>query len=73
MLVTVPVIRTVSMPRDRRTDGKNVPAGAPNFMYNWGEDSIMRERIFVPTDKQQDYELFPQTLPGAPGAPSPAS
>ncbi len=51
----------------------NVPAGAPNFMYNWGEDSIMRERIFVPTDKQQDFELFPETLPGAPGAPSPAS
>ena len=36
-------------------------------MYNWAEDSIIRERVFVPTDKQQDYELFPDTLPGAPG------
>jgi peptide/nickel transport system substrate-binding protein len=51
----------------------NVPPGAPNFMYNWGEDSIMRERIFVPLDKQQDYELFPRTLPGVPGAQGPAS
>jgi peptide/nickel transport system substrate-binding protein len=51
----------------------NVPVGAPNFMFNWGEDSIMRERVFVPADRQEDYELFPETLPGEPGSPGPAS
>jgi peptide/nickel transport system substrate-binding protein len=51
----------------------NVPVGAPNFMFNWGEDSIMRERVFVPVDRQQDYELLPETLPGAPGSPGPVS
>ena len=45
----------------------NVPIGTPNYMYNWGEDSIMRERLYVPADKQQGYELHPETLPGAPG------
>jgi peptide/nickel transport system substrate-binding protein len=45
----------------------NLPEGAPNFMFNWGEDSIMRERMFVPEDQQADHELFPGTLPGAPG------
>jgi peptide/nickel transport system substrate-binding protein len=45
----------------------NVPPGTPNFMYNWGEDSIMRERLFVPLDKQKGYELYPHQLPGIPG------
>ena len=45
----------------------NIPAGAPIFMFNWAEDNIIRERVYVPTDKQQDYELHPKTLPGAPG------
>jgi peptide/nickel transport system substrate-binding protein len=45
----------------------NIPAGTPINMFNWAEDSIMRERVFVPKDKQQNYELFPNTLPGAPG------
>ena len=45
----------------------NIPAGAPIFMFNWAEDNIMRERVFVPKDKQQNYELYPKTLPGAPG------
>ena len=40
-------------------------------MYNWAEDSIMRERVFVAADQQQDYELFPDTLPGAPGGEGP--
>jgi len=31
------------------------------------EDNIIRERVFVPTDKQQNLELHPKTLPGAPG------
>lgn len=51
----------------------NIPAGAPIFMYNWAEDNIIRERVFVPADAQQDYELHPNTLPGAPGAAGPAT
>lgn len=46
----------------------NIPAGAPIFMFNWAEDNIIRERVFVPADKQQGYELHPNTLPGAPGS-----
>ena len=46
----------------------NIPAGAPIFMFNWAEDNIIRERVFVPEDKQCDYELHPETLPGAPGS-----
>ncbi|WP_375452257.1 ABC transporter substrate-binding protein [uncultured Devosia sp.] len=49
----------------------NIPVGAPNFMFNWGEDSVMRERVFVPAASQQSYELFPNALPGAPGSPGP--
>ncbi|AKR54275.1 periplasmic alpha-galactoside-binding protein [Youhaiella tibetensis] len=45
----------------------NIPPGAPIFMFNWAEDNIIRERVFVPADKQQGYELHPNTLPGAPG------
>lgn len=50
----------------------NIPAGAPIFMYNWAEDNIIRERVFVPEDKQIDAELHPETLPGMPGDPGPA-
>jgi peptide/nickel transport system substrate-binding protein len=49
----------------------NIPAGAPIFMYNWAEDNIIRERVFVPTDAQIGAELHPQTLPGAPGDAGP--
>jgi peptide/nickel transport system substrate-binding protein len=49
----------------------NLPTGTPNFMFNWGEDSIMRERMYVPVDLQQGHELHPGTLPGAPGSPGP--
>jgi len=45
----------------------NIPAGAPIFMFNWAEDNIIRERVYVPKDKQQTFELHPKTLPGAPG------
>ena len=45
----------------------NVPAGTPIFMFNWAEDGVIRERLYVPTDKQQDLELYPKTLPGAVG------
>lgn len=45
----------------------NIPEGAPIFMYNWAEDNIIRERVFVPEENQQDYELYPETLPSADG------
>ena len=45
----------------------NIPAGAPIFMFNWAEDTIIRERVWVSEDKQGDYELFKETLPGKPG------
>ena len=45
----------------------NIPPGAPIFMFNWAEDNIIRERVYVPKDKQQTYELYPDTLPGQPG------
>ncbi|TNC49865.1 ABC transporter substrate-binding protein [Rubellimicrobium rubrum] len=51
----------------------NIPEGAPIFQFNWAEDSIMRERVFVPADQQQDYELHPDTLPGAPGGDGPVT
>lgn len=49
----------------------NIPAGAPIFMYNWAEDNIIRERVFVPADSQIGAELHPQKLPGAPGDAGP--
>ena len=49
----------------------NIPAGAPIFMYNWAEDNIIRERVYVPADKQIDAELHKDTLPGAPGSAGP--
>lgn len=45
----------------------NIPPGAPIFMYNWAEDNIIRERVYVAADAQQDNELHPQTLPGVMG------
>jgi peptide/nickel transport system substrate-binding protein len=49
----------------------NVPAGTPIFMFNWAEDSVIRERLWVAADKQGKYELFPQQLPGKPGEKGP--
>jgi peptide/nickel transport system substrate-binding protein len=49
----------------------NIPAGAPIFMYNWAEDNIIRERVYVPADKQIGAELHPKMLPGEPGSPGP--
>lgn len=51
----------------------NVPTGTPIFMFNWAEDTIMRERLFVPSDKQGDYELFAEQLPGKPGDNGPSN
>lgn len=45
----------------------NVPPGTPIFMFNWAEDAIMRERLWVSADKQGKYELYPEQLPGKPG------
>ncbi|GHA34418.1 periplasmic alpha-galactoside-binding protein [Devosia pacifica] len=49
----------------------NVPAGTPIFQYNWAEDSVIRERLYVPEDQQTDAALFPNTLPGEPGSDGP--
>ncbi|AJY48438.1 periplasmic alpha-galactoside-binding protein [Martelella endophytica] len=49
----------------------NVAAGAPIFMFNWAEDAVIRERMFVPADDQQNHELHPETLPGEPGGDGP--
>lgn len=49
----------------------NIPPGTPIFMYNWAEDNIMRERVYVAADAQQDHELHPESLPGAPGSAGP--
>ncbi|WP_199797778.1 ABC transporter substrate-binding protein [Porphyrobacter sp. TH134] len=47
---------------NRRIGG--VFGGMPIFMFNWAEDAIMRERLFVPPAKQGGVELRPRTLPG---------
>ena len=46
----------------------NIAPGAPIFMYNWAEDNIIRERVFVAADKQSKNELFVDALPGVPGS-----
>jgi peptide/nickel transport system substrate-binding protein len=51
----------------------NIPEGAPIFMFNWAEDNIIRERVYVPEEDQPGYELYPQTLPDVPGGGGPIS
>ncbi|EAR52978.1 alpha-galactoside ABC transporter periplasmic solute-binding protein precursor [Oceanicola granulosus HTCC2516] len=51
----------------------NIPSGAPIFMFNWAEDNIIRERVYVPEDQQADHELYPEALPGAPGSDGPVT
>ena len=51
----------------------NVPPGTPIVLYNWAEDAIIRERVFVPAAKQAKYELHPMTLPGVPGSAGPVN
>jgi peptide/nickel transport system substrate-binding protein len=51
----------------------NIPPGAPIFMYNWAEDNIIRERVYVAADKQADHELHPDTLPGKLGDAGPVT
>lgn len=44
---------------------KNVPPGSPIYGYGWGEDGVMRERLWVAKDDQGKVpELAPKTLPG---------
>ena len=50
----------------------NVPAGTPTIMFNWAEDALMRERLFVPTARQSHYELLPGRLPGCFACSAPA-
>lgn len=45
----------------------NIPSGAPIFMYNWAEDNIIRERVFVPAQDQAGHELHPESLPSGDG------
>ena len=40
----------------------NIPLGAPLFMYNWTEANIIRERVFMPADKQIGAEPHPGKL-----------
>lgn len=49
----------------------NVPIGTPVLMFNYFEDNIMRERLYVPYDKQGEFELHPMSLPGPPGSAGP--
>jgi peptide/nickel transport system substrate-binding protein len=48
---------------------RNVASGTPILAFQWAEDSAMRERMYVPADLQEDYELHPNTLPGKYGEP----
>lgn len=45
----------------------NVPPGTPILQFNWAEDGLIRERLFVPEADQSSNELHANTLPGEPG------
>ncbi|SHI96913.1 ABC transporter substrate-binding protein [Wenxinia saemankumensis] len=45
----------------------NIPPGAPIFQFNWAEDNIIRERVYVPQEAQMDLQLHPETIPGPDG------
>ena len=36
-------------------------------MFNWAEDNVIRERLYVPKDKQKGLELLSQDPPGRAG------
>lgn len=40
---------------------RNAHPGTPVFMYEWAEDAVIRERLWVPADLQQD-EILPGTV-----------
>ena len=41
---------------------KNAHPGTPVFMFEWAEDSLIRERLWTPLDQQLD-ELLPHKIP----------
>ena len=41
---------------------KNAHPGTPVFMFNWAEDNVIRERLWVASDDQLE-ELLPGTIP----------
>lgn len=41
---------------------RNVPPGTPVLLYQWSEDNVMRERLWVPKDEQLQ-ELLPGVIP----------
>ncbi len=50
----------------------NIPAGAPIFMFNWAEDNIIRERVFVRGRQAGQLRAASRsTLPGKPGRQGP--
>ena len=50
----------------------NIPPGAPIFMFNWAEDTIIRERVFVAADKQRRLRAAsPSSFPASPGDKGP--
>jgi len=40
---------------------RNAHPGTPVFMYEWAEDSVIRERLWTPVDLQQE-EVLPNTI-----------
>jgi peptide/nickel transport system substrate-binding protein len=40
---------------------RNAHPGTPVFMYEWAEDAVIRERLWVPADLQTE-ELLPGTV-----------
>ena len=43
----------------------NVPVGTPNYLYNWGEDSIMRERSSFPPTSSRTTNCTPRRFPAS--------
>ena len=41
----------------------NIPPGAPIFMFNWAEDNIIRERVFVPRTSSRAMNCIPTRCP----------
>ncbi|WP_245904810.1 ABC transporter substrate-binding protein [Pseudoroseicyclus aestuarii] len=52
---------------------RNVAPGVPIYAYNWAEDSVIRERLFVPEEDQIGAELYEGALPGEPGGEGPVT
>ncbi len=46
---------------------KNVPEGTPIFMFNWAEDSVIRERMYVPDRCPAGLRALPRHSAGRAG------